>query len=58
MAIRLIKSVEIFCDTCKKIIATGKTSTQVCDVLEKEEKYTELFCTDCVKLPAKEETKV
>lgn len=50
MAIRLIKNIEIKCDTCQEIIATGKTSSQTCKVLEHEEKYTKIYCTDCVKL--------
>lgn len=51
MAIKVIKKIEIRCDTCKKIIATGKTDTGSLEVMER---YTEIFCTDCHKLPIEE----
>ena len=51
MALRSIKKLEITCDTCGKIVATGQTSTQVLNVLEADARYTEIHCTECRKLP-------
>jgi hypothetical protein len=54
MAIKSIKKIEIVCDTCKKVIATGTTTTEVVLALEQNEKYTEIYCIDCRKLPPQE----
>jgi hypothetical protein len=51
MAFKCIQKLEIKCDNCKKIIATGKTSSEFIKSAEEELRYTEIFCTDCVKLP-------
>lgn len=51
MAIRSIKKLEILCDTCKKVIATGLTSTDVLKVLEQDAQFTEIYCIECRKLP-------
>lgn len=56
MAIRSIKYLQIICDTCKKVIAIGKTSTEFLLVAEQETRFTEVFCTECVKLPCKEDS--
>lgn len=53
MAIKLKKRIEIDCDTCNKIIATGKITTKTLLSFEENEKYNEIYCTDCVK-PSKE----
>ncbi len=50
MAIVSIKKLEINCDTCKKVIATGRTTTDVLVAFEAHARFTETFCTDCVKL--------
>lgn len=54
MGIRSIKKLRITCDTCKKLIATGKSSTDFISKAEEEQRYTEIFCTDCVKLSVEE----
>jgi RNase P subunit RPR2 len=54
MAIKCIKRLTITCDNCKKTIATGQTATEVVSSFEENEKYTEIYCTDCIKLPPQE----
>lgn len=51
MAIRSIKKLEIICDTCGKVIATGVSSTELISMAEQEVRFTEIYCTDCRKLP-------
>lgn len=54
MAIRVIEKGNITCDSCKKEIATVKSSREffeACMVFQVEEKYTQIRCMECSEKP-------
>lgn len=51
MAIRCMVKGEIKCDACQEVLAEIKTSKDCLDILEQEQKYTEIRCQKCREKP-------